>query len=94
MKHKLTEEQRENLHKYYELIESEDKESILLGIQLFYNDFKNFKCPHRKHQEGKIIFTDFIQLREPCNDIDWFYRYKIYWMERIIDLNICGNYYN
>lgn len=93
-KHKLTEEQEENIKKYYELIKSEDEESVLLGIQLFYNDFKDFKCPHRKHQEDKIIFTDFFRLKEPNPALDWFYRLKIYWLERIVDLGFCGYYYD
>ena len=97
MKHKLTEEQRNNLQKYGELLASKDEESVKLGMNLFYNDFRNCKIPVRKFNgKGKPIWTDFVFIEKSdqhgCEYIP--FTGGSWWdLARVEDLLNCGWYY-
>lgn len=92
--YKLTEHEINNLLKYLELVRSTDKESIILGITIFYDDFKDFKLP--------IIYDDgclsYIMLEEVDINLEIILlnlnsKFCVkYWSKRIADLLIY-NYY-
>ena len=95
-KHILTTQEKTNLLKYKELINSiNDPESVCLGIDLFYNEYKEYNCPVRSewfYSSISLLDFQFRKLKNPRYYNDGSFSMIWYWLDRIRDLLYCGYY--
>lgn len=79
LKHYLTEEEKDHLELYLQMIKSKDKESGKLAAALFFEEFQNYKIPFYGYYKFAIV-----KLKFPNSNF--------YWKNRIENL-LLYNYY-